>query len=241
MSFDSTPVELSRIFEHLSGMILNEKDATSAASKLAWAAHQTVPSATGAGFSLLDEDGKRLSSASTDPTVEAIDALQYELGQGPCLSAWATGEPQRVDDTATETRWPDWIGAVSSMGIGSILSSPMIYRGRHVGALKVYAAEPHAFGETEVHLLGLLADAAATLLGTAQSIDTPVRLSKALTDALTTRDTIGLAAGVLMAQEHLNRDVARTRLLERARTSNRRVIDVASEILTDWEKQGESP
>ena len=77
MSSDSTPVELSRVFAHLSGMILNEQDATSAASKLAWAAHQTVPSATGAGFSILDDSGKRLSSASTDPTVEAVDALQY--------------------------------------------------------------------------------------------------------------------------------------------------------------------
>lgn len=240
MSSDSTPVELSRVFAHLSGMILNEQDATSAASKLAWAAHQTVPSATGAGFSILDDSGKRLSSASTDPTVEAVDALHYELGQGPCLSAWATGDPQRVDDTTSETRWPEWIEAVASMGVRSILSSPMIYRGCHVGALKVYAAEPNAFGETEVHLLGLLADAAATLLGTAPSIDSPVRLSKALTEALTTRDTIGLAAGVLMAQEHLSRDVARIRLLERARTSNRRVIDVASEILTDWEKQGET-
>ncbi len=239
MSSDTTPVELSRVFAHLSGMLLNEQDATSAASKLAWAAHRTISSATGAGFSLLDEDGKRLSSASTNPAVETADALQYELGQGPCLSAWATGDPQRVDDTAVETRWPDWIEAVASMGIGSILSSPMIYRGRHVGALKVYAAEPHAFGETEVHLLGLLADAAATLLGTAQSVESPVRLSKALTDALSTRDTISMAAGVLMAQEHLSRDVARIRLLERARTSNRRVLDVASEILTDWENQGE--
>lgn len=240
MTSDSTPVELSRVFAHLSGMILNEKDATSDASKLAWAAHQTIPSATGAGFSILDDSGKRLSSASTDPTVEAVDALQYELGQGPCLSAWATGDPQRVDDTTAETRWPDWIEAVASMGIRSILSSPMIYRGRHVGALKVYAAEPRAFGETEVHLLGLLADAAATLLGTAQSIDSPARLSKALTDALTTRDTIGTAAGVLMAQEHLSRDSARIRLLDRARTSDRRVIDVASEILSEWEKQGET-
>lgn len=34
--------------------------------------------------------------------------------------------------------------------------------------------------------------------------------------------------------------MARTRLLELARNSNRRVIDVASEILTEWEKQGES-
>lgn len=240
MSSESTPVELSRVFAHLSGMILNEQDATSAASKLAWAAHQTVPSATGAGFSILDDQGKRLSSASTDPTVEAVDTLQYDLGQGPCLSAWATGDPQLVDDTAVETRWPDWIEAAISMGIGSVLSSPMIYRGRHVGALKVYAAEPHAFSQTEVHLLGLLADAAATLLGTTQSIESPVRLSKALTDALTTRDTIGMAAGLLMAQEHLSRDMARTRLLELARNSNRRVIDVASEILTEWEKQGES-
>jgi len=230
-SSDSSPGELATVFAHLYGMLLSVDDATTAVARLARAARQMIPAATGAGVSLLDADGTRISTASTDPAVEAADALQYQLGMGPCLSAWATQEPQRIEDTTTETRWAAWEAAAAKAGIRSVLSTPLVHRGQALGALKVYARTPSAFGEAEERLLGLFADAAATLLGSAQSLDAPARLSEALKAALATRETVGLAAGVLMAREHLNPEAARVVLLERARAQGRRVVEVAAEVL----------
>ncbi len=230
-SFDSSPGELSAVFAHLHGMLLSVDDATTAVHQLARAAHQMIPGAAGAGVSLLDEHGTRVSTASTGEAVEAADALQYELGQGPCLSAWATQEPQRVKDTTTETRWAAWESAAAEAGIRSVLSTPLVYRGHALGALKVYATTPAAFGATEERLLGLFADAAATLLGAAQTTDAPVRLSASLKGALATRETVGLATGVLMARDHLDPEAARSLLLGQARAQGRRVVEVAAEIL----------
>jgi small ligand-binding sensory domain FIST len=106
-----------------------------------------------------------------------------------------------------------------------------VYRSHALGALKVYATAPAAFGEAEERLLGLFADAAATLLGAAQTTDAPVRLSASLKAALATRETVGLAAGVLMAREHLDPESARSLLLEQAHAQGRRVAEVAAEIL----------
>lgn len=74
MSPESSPGELTTVFAHLHGMLLSVQDATTAVHQLARAAHQTIPAAAGAGVSLLDEDGRRVSTASTDALVEAADA-----------------------------------------------------------------------------------------------------------------------------------------------------------------------
>lgn len=231
MSPEPFPGELTVVFARLHGMLLSEQDAATAVGQLARAAQQTIPTAAGAGVSLLEEEGTRTSTASTDTVVEAADAAQYDLGVGPCLSAWGTGEPQRIDDTTTDPRWAPWQAAAAASGIRSVLSTPLVHQGRALGALKVYAHAPGAFAQAEERLLGLFADAAATLLGSAQTSRAPVRLSEALKAALATREVVGLAAGVLMAREHLGAEGARSALLETARTQGRRVAEVAADVL----------
>ena len=228
---DPSRGELATVFAQLHGMLLSRDDATTAVSRLAHAARQMIPAAAGAGVSLLNADGTRVTTAATDPVVEAADAAQYELGMGPCLSAWAMQEPQRIEDTTTETRWAGWEAAAAASGIRSVLSTPLVHRGQALGALKVYATTPGAFGPDAERLLGLFAEAAATLLGAAQPVETPTRLNEALKTALATRETVGLATGVLMAREHLGAEAARTVLLETARAQGRRVAEVAAELV----------
>lgn len=139
LTLESAPGELTTVFAQLQGMMLGEDDATIAVQHLARVAHQMIASSNGAGVSLLSDDGDRTSSAYTGDSVQAADALQYELGQGPCLSAWATGELQRVDDTLTDDRWASWQEAAAELGIRSVFSVPLSHRGRSLGALKVYA------------------------------------------------------------------------------------------------------
>lgn len=228
---EKMPGELTTVFAHLSGMLLAEHDAAAAVQQLAHAAHQVIPAAAGAGVSLFDEDGTRATTEATDAAVEAADALQYDLGQGPCLSAWATRTPQRVDDTTTDPRWEPWQAAAADSGIRSVLSTPLIHDHRVLGAMKVYATSPGAFGEAEERLLGMLAAAAATLLGAAQPVEAPTQLSTAMKTALEARDTAGLAAGILMHRDHLDAASARSMLLRTARARGQRVSEVAAGIL----------
>jgi GAF domain-containing protein len=124
---------------------------------------------------------------------------------------------QRVEDTLTETRWPGWAAAAAATGVRSVLSVPLLYRGREIGATKVYAAEPHAFTDHEEHLLGLLAVAAATLLGAAHNTSTAHSLSTELHGGQVDRQQIQTAVGILMERHGLDADTAQTRLLAAAR------------------------
>lgn len=231
MTPDHSPGELMTVFAGLHGMLLTEQDATAAVRQLARAAHQMVPTAAGAGISLMDDDGTRVTAAATDDLVESADAVQYSLGQGPCISAWATGDIQRVDDTTQDTRWAPWQEAAAAAGIRSVLSVPLHHRDRNLGALKAYAATPGAFGDAETRSLQLLADAIAVLMGAAQPADAPTRLSAALKAALQSRETIALASGVLMSRDGLSGADARLTLLERARSGSRTMLEIATEVL----------
>ncbi|MHC5560819.1 GAF domain-containing protein [Kocuria sp. U4B] len=212
-------------------LLLSAHDATTAVAQLIRTAHQIVPRATGAGLSLLDAPGTGVSRAATGPAVEAADDVQYAWGVGPCLSAWATGAPQRIEDTSTETRWPGWSAAAAAAGIRSVLSTPLVHQGQVLGALKVYAAAPSAFGQAEQRLL---AQAVATLLGPTPPVEAPAPRSTPVTQpdpVQRVRATVEAATEVLRTREDLDPVAARAALLELARTRQRPLGEVAAQVL----------
>lgn len=223
--------ELTTVFARIHGMLLSQESATSAVEQLAEVAQDVVDSAIGAGASLIDDQGRTMSTGTTDVVAEAGDRLQYELGLGPCLSAWATESLQRVDDTATETRWSAWCAGVLVLGVRSAMSAPMLYRGHCIGALKVYTTTADGFTAADERRLSLLAAAAATLLGAAQTSEAPRQLSQALRTALSDRRSVDVATGVVMERRGVDQRRARVVLLEASREQGRGLVEIARSVL----------
>ncbi|MGQ1799035.1 GAF and ANTAR domain-containing protein [Kocuria oceani] len=231
MHTESHTTELTTVFARLQNILLSQEHATAAVHQLAQVAQALIPVAAGAGVSLLDDQGTRTSTGATGRLVEAADALQYDLGNGPCLSAWATETLQCVNDTTDEDRWPQWCAAAAASGIRSMLSIPLVFQDRCLGAMKVYATVDDAFTGYEEQQLGLLAAAAATLLGAAQTSDAPHRLSTALQAGLQDRQVIDRATGMLMEQRATDPDDAHCVLLTAARAQGRPMAEIARQIL----------
>jgi GAF domain-containing protein len=231
MNTDPSVTELTTVFARLQGMLLSQEAATSAVHQLAELARDLIPSAAGAGASVLEEGGTGITTAATDQVVDAADALQHELGEGPCLSAWATALPQRLDDTTTDTHWPAWSAAVAGLGVRSVLSTPLIFQADVLGAMKVYTTTAHAFGAADEHRLRLLATAAATLLAAGQTPEAPHQLSATLQTTFSDRQAVDVATGILMERRDLTQQEARHLLLETARAGNRPLLEIAREVL----------
>ncbi|MFF0945307.1 GAF and ANTAR domain-containing protein [Kocuria sp. CPCC 205300] len=231
MQPESSAMELTAVFARIQNMLLSQEHATAAVHQLAQVAQDLIPSAAGAGVSLIDAHGSRTSTGATDHLVEAADALQYELGEGPCLSVWATETLQRVNDTTDDDRWPQWSAAVARSGIRSMLSVPLVFQDRCLGAMKVYATVGDAFTDHEEQQLGLLAAAAATLLGAAQTRAAPQRLSAALQAGLADRQTIDRAIGMLMEQRATDPDDAHAVLITASLAQGRPMVEIARQIL----------
>ena len=64
-----------------------------------------VPGTRWAGISMIQ--GRSVSAeVPTDPLVAELDELQTALDEGPCISALREHHTVRIEDMATETRWP---------------------------------------------------------------------------------------------------------------------------------------
>jgi GAF domain-containing protein len=232
---DSLPLveELAALTGRMAGGVLTEENAAKAVQSLAYVLKDAVPGSTGAGASLINARGRRESAGATDPVVLRADKLQYELGQGPCLSAWAQQRAILIEDTRQEVRWPEWTASVAGLPLRSVLSAPLTTEGRRIGALKVYSADPGVFGEHSVFLIERLAAAAAVMLGNARDRKATQRLSSQLVEALANRDTVSTAEGVLVERMNITSREALAVMLAASRKQNKPLHVVAREIIHD--------
>jgi GAF domain-containing protein len=223
--------ELAAVFARMSGLLLSQETVDTVLGLITSLAVETVPGSTGAGVTLIDDRGRRESSAATDPLVERADALQYELDEGPCLAAAALRQVVRIDDVTTDRRWPRWTSEVESLGLRAALSAPLVAGDRCEGALKVYALEPDAFDTHTEQVVTLFAAQAAILVANVQSRERAERLSDALRRAVRSRDAVNVAKGVLMARHGVDEETAFRMLLSRSRQDAARLQEAAGSVL----------
>jgi GAF domain-containing protein len=184
-------------------------------------ATDTIPGAEDAGVSL--REGKRLQTvASTSDLTTRINNIEHELGEGPCLQALLDHRSYRVDDMSQDTRWPRFAEAAEAHGVRSMLGYKLFTSGRSLGALDLYSTKLNAF-DADSEVIGELfaAHAAIALTGSTQQVE--------FRRALSSRDTIGMAKGILMQRELITDDQAFNLLVCTSKKANIKVHDLA-----DW-------
>lgn len=182
----------------------------------------------GVSLMLIGRGGRMSSPAFTSMEAFESDRAQYETGEGPSLESIREHRTVLIDDLATEDRWPAYRSRVLGLGVRSLLGVRLFVLGDTMGALNLYASQPHAFERRSVLLSEVFASHAAVALKAA--------ISEAGKEAaLQTRDIIGQAKGVLMAREGLTADDAFARLRDLSQRLNRPLRDIADETATAGE------
>ncbi|TKJ29880.1 hypothetical protein A6V29_19175 [Blastococcus sp. CCUG 61487] len=227
---EEEPADVFPAVRQMAGLVLSRETVDSALRLVTTLAEVTVAGTIGAGVTLVDDHGKR-SRASSNQAVEEADGLQYELDEGPCLTAWRSRQLVRIDDTTTDTRWPAWSTAVTAVGVRSVLSAALVAGDEAIGAIKVYSDRPDNYDAHAERVMSLFAQQAAILLANTQSLQQARRLSRQLTDALGSRDAISQATGVLMTRGAGDRHAAFTLLADIAARSGQTIEKVARELL----------
>ena len=223
--------ELGRVYARMSGLLLSEETVDTALDIITSLALDTVEGAVAAGVTLLDDNGDKESAAATSEVAARADALQYELDEGPCLTASRTRQLVRIDDLEQDDRWPRWREAALGLGLRACLSAPMMSQGRVLGAIKVYGREPGTFVGRSESLMPRYADQAAILLANVASLEQASRLSENLQQALRARNVIAMASGILMERHQLSEEQAFLRLVEGARASGHELVAEATRLI----------
>ena len=219
-SRDELVVALERGAQGLIGAEGDDKP-ENALERIVRGAMSTVPGTVAAGVCVVGEDGHVRAHQPSSTLVAELDALQIELGEGPCLDPIRTSAIVDVADFAAEDRWPRFAAAAAARGMCSLLSFHLFARRGSAGALNLYAEQPRVFGPDAHHLGRLFAAQAAVALAGAQQV-------AGLTRALESRDVIGQAKGILMERFDLDASDAFSMLVESSQTTNIKLATVAA-------------
>jgi len=180
-----------------------------------------VPGAEHAGITLADRHGNMDTPAATHPLVHKVEALQYELCQGPCVDAVQGHWQARSDNLRLDVRWPQYGPLAAKLGIVSQMGIELFDEPGLIAGLNLYSSTVGAFDDDTVEAAMLFAIQATHTLGR-------VMTQQQLTDAMITSTTIGRATGVIMQRFQLRADRAFELL-----TQVSRIHDLTLEVLCD--------
>jgi len=187
---------------------------------------------TEAGLLLADASGMLRVMASSSERSEALDLLQSQNEEGPCFECFHSGEAVASENLRDDLeRWPMFGPAALERGFCSVQALPMRVRGDTVGALNLFRAEPGAISDRDLPLGQGMADIAAVALLQERSVRESRGVVAQLQGALSSRVVIEQAKGVLAERAQIDLDAAFARLRSYARRNNRRLSDVAGELI----------
>jgi GAF domain-containing protein len=223
--------DLAASLAGLSGLLTGHRPLRETLIHIAEFAVQAIPGAEGAGLTMLEDDRAQTVVASAE-FVQAVDDVQYRLGEGPCLLAVQSRRTQTSGSLGGETRWPRFGPRVGRMGVHSVLSLPLLLPDRVVGAMNVYARAKDAFGPNAVRIGELFARPAAVSVHNAQVLAQSQRLAAQLGEALTSRAVIDQALGVIMSRTGAGPEEAFERLRAMSQSQHIKVAQL-SRLLVD--------
>jgi GAF domain-containing protein len=188
------------------------------------AARELIPGVDIAGVLLVGKANGYETLAPTSDLMFRLDELQMRTGEGPCLQAAVDEVVVRTDDFRDEPRFPHYAPEVVKLGVLSALSFKLYTADRTAGALNLFGFEPKLWdGEAETVGMVLAAHAAAAILSS--------REGDQLQSALSTRDRIGQAKGIIMERFKIDDVRAFGMLRQLSQDTNTKLTDVAQRVI----------
>jgi hypothetical protein len=213
-------------------LVASQPDLDGVLAMLTHRAVEVVELAEHAGVTRSRRSGGFETVAPTSPVACQVDAIQYALGDGPCLDA-ASRQGSALYCTGNleaDERWPEFgQRATQEAGIRSMLSVRFFLEDNDmVAGLNLYSSLPSAYSSADQTVAILLATHGALALAAAHRQGQVDGLNR----ALQTNRRIGVAIGILMATFKVSQEQAFDLLRVASQSSHRRLADVADDVVT---------
>jgi diguanylate cyclase (GGDEF)-like protein len=155
---------------------------------------------TAAGVTLISPGLQPRYVAASDKSALRFEKLQTELGEGPCLAAYHSGEAISVPDLQSEDRFPKFAPRALEAGLTAVFTFPLRHGKVQLGALDLYRETAGALTPESMTAAQTLADVAAAYLINAQARSDLQDSSDQSRDAALHDPLTGLPNRVLMLQ-----------------------------------------
>ncbi len=193
----------------------------------------------------VERDAGPSTVASSTAAAQRLDEKQYAFDDGPCLTALRHQHRVLIDDLQADDRWAQYAHQVDGEGIRSVLAVPIQTDSSSRAALNCYAYAPGTFNPAIVARVLEHAETISKTLRLALRLHVPEPYPEHLRSALQARAVVDAALSLIMLQNRCGRDRAMELLQLAARNNNRRLHDIATDILKasgplDWTSTGAS-
>ncbi len=195
------------------------------------AAARELFAASGAGIMLTNDSSGLTAVAATDEPSRLLELGQERVGEGPCVDALTFDQIMTTGDLQADDRWPALLRELPDKRVRAVLGVPLHAGKIPVGSLNVYRDQPSDWDASEAAALEAYAEMVEGLLLSALRAHQHEQLVEQLQHALDHRVVIERAVGVIMGREDIDAVTAFNRIRHEARSAERKVAEVAAELL----------
>ncbi len=186
---------------------------------------------SGAGFMMVDDQSALRSVVASDHAGEALENAQRDTGQGPCVDAFVFDQTTTCSDLGSDPRYRQVGPVLADQDIHAVLGVPISVGGGPIGSLNVYVDQPHEWPPDEISGLETYGTLLAGFLVAGLAAHQQGQVAEQLQYALDYRIVIERAVGYLMARHNIGTVEAFDKLRRASRDRQRRVADVARDVL----------
>ena len=215
-------LQLAALFADVARSLYEQPTSESTLAAVADMACSTVSGTDCASITSL-RAGDLVTVATTEDLLREADRLQQRCGEGPCLESLKEGRTVHIEDLRVSERYPVLNPKLVELGFGSVLAYQLFAGERRLGALNLFASRPNAFDDEALQLGDVFATHAAVALAAAFK-------EEQLVVAVSTRDLIGQAKGILMERHKIGAEAAFALLVRGSQNAHRKLREVAEEV-----------
>lgn len=190
-------------------------------------------SASGAAVAVMAEDGTRGVTVASDPASERVEELQFVLGEGPGIDAFANRRPVLVSDLVGDAlaRWPVYAPAAHGLGVRAAFAFPLQVGAARLGVLNVFRVRPGRLSGDQLRFALTFAEVALATLLDGQDHATSGAAADGLAVAVDRRAELFQAQGMVMIQLGVSLAEALVRMRAYAYVESRQLGEVAADVV----------
>lgn len=177
---------------------------------------------------LLDTQRNELIIKATQSISDEYNKkANLKLGEGIAGRVAKEGKPIQVLDVKSDSRYVNRRIAEKE-GLHSLLSVPLIVKGKVTGVLNCYTSSTHHFSDTEINIITTIANQAAIVLENARILVE----SQVIREELETRKVVERAKGIIMKETGASEDSAFKKIQKYSMDTRKSMREVAEAIVT---------
>jgi GAF domain-containing protein len=186
------------------------------------------------GLMLSDGAGALHYMASSTGDAKALELLQIQHDEGPCVDCHRTGAPVvNVELADAGDLWPRFAPRAVEAGFHAVHAFPMRLRDDVIGAINVFSEDPEVLDEDDVTVIQSLTDVATISIIQERVIARVETLAEQLQGALNSRIAIEQAKGAVARTLGISVDEAFVLIRSHARSHGTRLTVLAHDLVTD--------